>query len=165
MGALAALTACAPSHPHTAQGGPSVSTAASPATASPTKASSGQAAVGKYGKASVYGFQATTAPSVPSDAGSHWAAVDAQVCLTTTPPDGGDVVTNTQWHLVGIDTTEYAPAGIVNAAFPQSQFPVTQLQLTDGRCVRGWVIFAVPNGAQIQNIKYSGPAFTARWTV
>jgi hypothetical protein len=81
-------------------------------------------------------------PPTPKTSGHQYAAIDVRVCNRTTSLV--QVIDQKPFTLVFGDTATVAPYGFDNSAFPQPAFP-REHSLAAGTCVRGWVVFDVPN--------------------
>lgn len=168
-----ALTACSSSGHDSksraapASSAPSAATTPAPAatTPSPTQAAplrlgetrawtgtrtddSGQDVTGS-GTVTAYSYHqpvATGAPS-PQEAfgasskGYVWGAVDIKVCSTS----GTVTVSNSRWSLGYSDQTVVEASDTGYDDFPKPKFPMGDVTLTEGRCVRGKVVFPVPS--------------------
>jgi hypothetical protein len=83
--------------------------------------------------------------------GPGWAAVDAEVCAAA---EAGSVgVSAASWRLVGTGGTVYAATQDALAGAPTPRFPDAEL-VEGGRCLRAWVVFAVPYGAAPARVVY-----------
>jgi hypothetical protein len=144
-GVLAGLTGCSPS------GGAPAATPAAPSTAPVTAGDPQVLALGGP-LTTMVGDTATAHGSRRSAAGGPgWAAVDAEVCAAA---EAGSVgVSAASWRLVGTGGTVYAATQDALAGAPTPRFPDAEL-VEGGRCLRAWVVFAVPSGAAPARVVY-----------
>lgn len=100
----------------------------------------------------VYGYKqpvATSAPH-PDQAGYVWSAADVKVCVKQ------DVtISNEPWTLVYADSTDAEPSSIGYRQFPEPSYPFGDKEVKAGRCVRGWITFAVPKAKKPTMVEYS----------
>ena len=105
--------------------------------------------------ATVFGYtQPAASGAAPSRAGHVWAAVDAQACR-----EPGSVfqvtVSDGPWSLRFPDGTSAAPSQADDPNFPQPRYPSSPAALQPGKCLRGWIIFDVPEIGRPLSVRYA----------
>ncbi|GIJ43926.1 hypothetical protein Val02_08120 [Virgisporangium aliadipatigenens] len=90
-------------------------------------------------------------PPTPKTAGHQFAAIDVRTCNRTTSLV--QVIDTKPFTLVFGDTSTVAAYGFDNPAFPQPAYP-REHSLAAGTCVRGWIVFDVPN-SRPSAVRYS----------
>jgi hypothetical protein len=111
------------------------------------------------GTVTAYGYEQPTATGAPSpqeafgasSKGYVWGAVDLKVCST----GGTFTVSNSPWSLGYSDDTIVEPSDTGYDDFPKPEFPMGDVTLTEGRCVRGKVVFPVPGKRRPVAVIYS----------
>ncbi|MCX5613552.1 hypothetical protein OHB39_39630 [Streptomyces sp. NBC_00047] len=94
--------------------------------------------------------------------GYVWAALDIKVCsesgafLATTPP----------WTLSYADGARVSASSTTYGDFPKPAFPF-ETQLTAGKCVKGNIVFAVPDSPRPSTVIYAPQSLDKprEWTV
>ena len=129
-----------------------------PAASSPTSAvhSFGETASRSfdgYGyTATAYAYKQPTGTSAPrpDQAGYVWASADVKVCA------GSQTITvsNSPWSLVYADDTAIKASMTGYRQFQQPEYPFGDQQVDAGRCLRGWITFAVPGGQRPTMVEY-----------
>ncbi len=125
--------------------------------APPTAPQFGQSVAAGTGfvAATVFGYTQPAADgAAPSQAGHVWAAVDAQACR-----EPGSVfqvtVSSGPWSLRFPDGTSAAPSQADDPHFPQPRYPDTPTALQPGQCLRGWIMFDVPQVGRPLAVRYA----------
>ena len=160
---VAASVSAAYSSGMAAQRSADESASASRASASAAAASSSEAARlhtagetvddGNGHKATYYSTQRPAARNAPDpqEPGNEWVAVDVKTCY------GAGVETfdnNSSWVLVDKNDGNYEPSSIGYDQFPSPKFPFGDMTVTNGQCVRGWIVYSVPVGTPLVNVAY-----------
>lgn len=88
----------------------------------------------------------------PPQAGYEWAAAEVRVCNTR-----GDMFTVSQfpWSVAYKDEARMQPTSMDAPGFPQPLFPITDTAVKAGDCVRGNIVFAVPEGRRPERVVYA----------
>lgn len=136
------------------------------------------------GTAAVLAYEqpaATDAPQ-PDDsgypAGLVWGALDVRVCVPDRPPsevypdedfaaeDDGYTVSTQPWALTYEDGSVVASSHTLYTQFPQPEYP-DGLPVGLGQCVRGWIVFPVPEDAAPVGVQYAlyGVAQPLTWQI
>ncbi|HKS98102.1 MAG TPA: hypothetical protein VJT31_01110 [Rugosimonospora sp.] len=104
----------------------------------------------------VYEYRQPVAQGAPApNPGDYtWGAADVQTCASAALIFDASV-SSVRWMLVYADQTEVQSARVTHAQFPKPRYPVTQRTLKPGECVRGWIVFPVPAGAEPALIRYT----------
>ncbi|MFJ2178904.1 hypothetical protein ACIOHE_39175 [Streptomyces sp. NPDC087851] len=94
--------------------------------------------------------------------GYVWSALELKVCSTT----GTFTVTTSPWILAYADGTRAEPSSTTYDDFPRPEFPFEET-LTQGKCVRGKVVYATPGDSRPESVIYApeGLAEPVEWTV
>lgn len=127
------------------------------ASAGPTGPRFGQSMAAGTGfiAATVFGYtQPAATGAAPSQAGHVWAAVDAQACRQ---PGSVFQVTVSEgpWSLHFPDGTSTPPTQADDPQFPQPRYPATPTPLQEGQCLRGWIMFDVPEVGRPLSVRYA----------
>ncbi len=114
-------------------------------------------------QATVFEYRQPLAADAPSS--SVWAGADVQVCVQRTVIF--DVsISRGPWQLMTADGRTVPATLTADARFPQPAYPTDHRRLHPGDCVRGWIAFAVPAGAQPAAVQYApADAAPVGWTV
>lgn len=143
-------------------------TASAPTTTSdePVASQLGQTWTSPYVKITVTEFN----PNVPTNtdaglvgAGNKWVGIKAKAC--------NRVEDNTfswaPWSLRDADDGVYPSLDLLGPAFPKPTYPQGDASgvVKTNECVSGWIVFEVPKGAKITQVKYSSDAGTHSWTI
>lgn len=103
-----------------------------------------------------------TPPDIDGKSGEVWGQVEAKVCV-----DEG-VITASQfpWSLAFADGARVDVTGSSGGDFPRPEFPMDAI-VKAGDCVRGLIMFPVPEGQRPEKIIYSPDANPegAEWSV
>lgn len=112
--------------------------------------------------ATAYAFKQPVAKGAtpPDQEGFEWGAADVEVC-----PAADGTVAHDNWHLVYADHTVMDPSSIGYQQFPQPEYPWDERQVIGGRCIRGWITFAVPVGKKPVMVEYSPRNYVIDWAV
>lgn len=169
-GSKPSVTAGQASAPSSATPTAAVTTAAAATTAAPAPTA---AKTYKFGEkatnsarenstAIAYGYKQPVAKNAtrPDQEGFEWAAVDVEVCPTTT-----NVVTHDAWRLVYADHTTIDPSNIGYQQFPEPAYPWDEREVAGGQCIRGWITYPAPVGKRPAFVEYGPQGFIADWTV
>jgi hypothetical protein len=99
----------------------------------------------------------------PQDPNNEWVAIDVQACYG---PGAESFDNNTSWILVDGNNGNYQPSSIGYDQFPTPKFPFGDMTVTNGQCVRGWIVYAVPIGTPLANVAYMpyGARSPVMWT-
>lgn len=157
-----------------------VTASSSPPAGSPAPASgapAGAAALGQPQTAAADGYTAEltvfayqqpagrNAPP-PGPPGHVWGAADVQVCIKAVPPGSPDATVSIfPWSLV------YPDGGVVSSTpgvydqLPKPEYPTADRQVPTGRCVRGWVLFAVDANRRPAMVEHQSAAGVRDWRV
>uniref|UniRef100_UPI003F49489C hypothetical protein n=1 Tax=Nocardia suismassiliense TaxID=2077092 RepID=UPI003F49489C len=104
---------------------------------------------------------APTAPTPPS--GGHWAAVDAQTCV-----DKSDIPITVGWDTWAVADAKYGnypSSNLTYNQFPKPLYPFGTQGVAVGDCVRGAILFPVPDDVVITRVKYQpNPKVNASWS-
>lgn len=123
----------------------------------------GETKADSIGKAVAYSYKQPVAKSAPrpDQEGFEWGAADVEVCALA-----DDVyINNSSWHLVYADHTLIEPSSIGYRGFPEPSYPWGDKDLAKGRCVRGWITFAVPAGKRPTSIEHDIKDAYAEWAI
>jgi hypothetical protein len=128
-----------------------------PNTSAPSPTRAAQPATHKLGdqvtridgaaKLAVYAFKQPVATGAPRPqeagypAGYEWAAADVEVCAQA----DGIYVNRLPWRLAYADHTTLETSHTGYNGFPEPQYPWGDTDLPNGKCVRGWIVFAAPS--------------------
>jgi hypothetical protein len=115
--------------------------------------------------ATYYAYKQPVAKSAPRPAadGYTWGAIDIKVCAVN--GHGPDLeVSATSWTLVYADSTTARPSNITYNQFPQPGYPY-DTNVPWGRCIRGWLTFAVPPSGKPTMVEYQPSSGTFDWSV
>ncbi len=90
-----------------------------------------------FGSVTYFGQQRPAAPNAPApqQAGTEWTAIDVQVCLDASQPQGGDL-SNSAWTVTDTGNGQTDPSSLTYNQFPAPEYPV-QGYIDPGSCVRG----------------------------
>lgn len=116
-----------------------------------------------YFTTTVYAVDPNAAPDAPppQSADAKWAAADIEVCVKQ-----GGTIGMTPWSLVGADNGRYEVSSTGYSQFPTPAYPFGEAQLAAGECVRGWLVFVMPQSGTIAFVRYA-PSISgvdpARW--
>lgn len=174
---LLALTACnspgsGDPKPSATTAGPMPTPTPTPQPTTPTPRALGNAfewkgTEGASGTTTVLGYKhGIRSHGDPADAGGAasyvWAAVEVKVCSTT----GSFPVTQMPWTLAFADGARAEPSSVIYQDFPKPTLPY-ETKLSPGKCVRGNLVFPVPNTPRAQTIVYAPQSLdtTAEWAV
>jgi len=140
--------------PTAATGIPATTPSAAP---SPTKAALhplGEDAHGSVVTVTAYAYKQPTAQSAPppEQAGYVWASADVKVCSVYRTL----TVSHLPWLLVYPDATVIEPSSTGYRQFQQPEFPWGDQHLDAGRCMRGWITYAVPADKRPTMVEYQG---------
>jgi hypothetical protein len=115
---------------------------------------------GKGHTVTYYSTQRPAAPKAPDpqEASNEWVAVDVQACYG---PGAQNFDNNSSWVLVDANNGNYEPSSIGYDQFPPPKFPFGDMTVTNGQCVRGWIVYAVPVGTPLVNVAYMPYGATA----
>jgi hypothetical protein len=106
-----------------------------------------------YAKVTVYAYKqpvATGAPK-PDQADYGYGAADVKVCNVT----GGSTVSNLPWTLTYPDSTTASPSSLEYRQFPLPEYPFGDTPLNVGQCIRGWIVFVVPEARRPATVHYA----------
>lgn len=94
--------------------------------------------------------------------GYQWAYLELKTCSIT----GTFTASIEPWTLAYDDGARVAPSSTTYGDFPKPEFPV-ETTLTDGKCVRGKLAFAVPGEQRPATVVYApaGLDIPKEWTV
>ncbi|MBF6291783.1 hypothetical protein IU454_07885 [Nocardia farcinica] len=105
---------------------------------------------------------APNAPRPPS--GGHWVGADVRFCLDAAARSVA--VGWGPWTAVDADYGSYPSSSLSYPSFPRPLYPISEGPVAVGDCVRGYVVFPVPDGVTVTRIKYAPAAgVAATWTV
>lgn len=94
----------------------------------------------------------TAAPGAPVPAsGGRWYGADVQLCSGEAEATAGW----RQWVVLDTSGGRYEGASISYRQFPVPTFPFAETPVPAGECVRGWVMFPVGDGAQIDRVRFT----------
>lgn len=167
--AACVLTACA-AESTTTEPNPTTAAETTTATTSPAPAADGPLALGGefpttgeggvVARTTVLSVTQNAAPDAPRPpSGGHWVGADVRFCLdSATQPVA---VSWSPWTAVDAEYGTYPPSSLTYPAFPRPLYPVGDGPVAVGDCVRGNVLFPVPDGVTIARIKYAPAAGTA----
>jgi hypothetical protein len=95
-------------------------------------------------------------------AGYEWAALELKVCSSK----GTFPTSSSPWVLAYDDGGRVEASSSLYEDFPRPQYPV-EATLTPGKCVRGFVVYPVPNDDRPASViyTYGNPIKTAEWAV
>ncbi|MFE5675095.1 hypothetical protein ACFQ7B_07605 [Streptomyces erythrochromogenes] len=117
------------------------------------------------GNAAVLGYRhkvrsVGSAADESGTAGYVWAALDVKVCSD----NGTFVATDQPWTLTYADGARIAPSSTTFDDFPKPAFPF-ETTLTAGKCVKGNIVFAVPDNPRPSTAAYApnGLATPREW--
>lgn len=112
--------------------------------------------------ATAYAFKQPVAKNAtpPDQEGFEWGAADVEVC-----PAADGTVAHDNWHLVYADHTVMDPSSVGYQQFPQPEYPWDERAVSGGRCIRGWITFAVPVGKKPVMVEYSPRNYVIDWAV
>jgi hypothetical protein len=102
----------------------------------------------------------------PDQPGHVWAAAEVRVCVRKAEPKTG--LSEEPWGLVYADGATYGPSPTKWDDFPLPEYPISAEKATPaGRCVRGWIVFAVPKGKKPLYVEYAtqGQVSPTDWKV
>jgi hypothetical protein len=112
--------------------------------------------------AKVFAFQQPVRSSGEADPGTVFAALDAELCVNRSPSGRAVSLTNEGWRLEFADGTRAQPVETTYADFPKPAYPFQQT-VAVGRCLRGWIVFSVPDKARPDVAVYGPDVQTGRW--
>jgi hypothetical protein len=160
------VTACGTSaHGTGAPGAGSSPTASLP----PGMRAPGQSAQADNGQvtATMYEYRQPVATNGPpaGPSASGWAAADVQVCVLSSSIF--DVsVSRDPWQVRTQDGRVVSATLLSDNRFPQPSYPTEHRRLRPGECLRGWVVFPVPDTTSPTAVEYAPPGGQATaWTV
>jgi hypothetical protein len=97
------------------------------------------------------GFESVGDAAEEGAPGYQWAYVELKTCSIS----GTFPATTTPWTLSYEDGSRIEPSSTTYGDFPKPEFPF-ETTLTDGKCVRGKLVFSVPGGdTRPQNVVYA----------
>lgn len=91
-----------------------------------------------------------TADEEGGTSGYEWAALELKTCSTK----GSFTASNSPWTLSYEDGTRIEPSSSTYDDFPKPEYPF-ETKLTEGKCVRGKVVFAVPGNSRPTTVVYA----------
>lgn len=91
-----------------------------------------------------------TADEEAGTSGYEWAALELKTCSTK----GSFTATNSPWTLSYEDGTRIEASSTTYGDFPKPEYPF-ETKLTEGKCVRGKVVFAVPGNSRPATVVYA----------
>lgn len=130
----------------------SFAAAQSAAAAAPKQAGVTQTGAGRT--VTYYSIQrpaATRAPK-PESPGTEWVAIDVQACYG---PGSYNFDNAFSWTLVDSTNGQYEPSHTGYSQFPSPEFPSGDTTVTDGQCIRGWIVFPVVTDHPIVRVAYT----------
>ncbi|MFE7354382.1 hypothetical protein ACFU8Q_14535 [Streptomyces sp. NPDC057543] len=103
-----------------------------------------------------------TASTEVGAAGYEWAALELKVCSSK----GTFPTSSSPWVLAYDDGGRVEASSSIYEDFPRPQYPV-DATLTPGKCVRGFVVYPVPDDDRPASViyTYGNPIKTAEWAV
>jgi hypothetical protein len=118
-------------------------------------------------------FDVAAAAPAPSEAGYPakyvWAALRVEVCVPEHPPEDADVdyylVARSPWSLVGEDNSLIEPSHTGYSGFPQPEYPWGMQEVGLGRCVNGWIVYAVSPDVDIVEVQYARQESTPEYWI
>jgi hypothetical protein len=104
----------------------------------------------------VYAYQQPVGKGAPApnSGGYTWAAADVQTCGSNSSIFSASV-SGLSWALIYSDNTEVDPARVSYPQFPKPLYPTTQYRLKPGECLRGWVVFPVPESGKPVVVRFA----------
>lgn len=172
-----AVTGCSGGQPRTAGSASAVplpasaapTPSANPSSPSPTRglAMGATAAVANELDVTVYAYRPHSAPDAPPPvtAGYTWASVDVQTCIRPTVTAQITLMWF-PWTLVFEDGAIVEASNTTYNQFVQPQYPNDPERLVPaGRCARGWITFAVPEGKTPKLVEYQPKGSLINWVV
>ena len=91
--------------------------------------------------------------AAPPPADMHLDGIDVEVCLKADRVD--TTVNSSPWTLVDAANHRFRSVLDADGALPGPEYPWTDLPLSNGDCVRGWMLFEVPPNIEVAAIIYS----------
>jgi hypothetical protein len=154
LAALGLASACSSSIEGTAIGTTTSAAASSTTTpAPPTPLALGSEATADGGvRITVFNVSSNAAPEAPAPAsGGRWYAADVQLCAGRAEVTAGW----RQWVVLDASGGRYEGASVSYRQFPVPTFPFVETPVPAGECVRGWVMFPVGEGTQIERVRFT----------
>lgn len=104
----------------------------------------------------------STATDEVGAAGYEWAALELKVCSS----QGTFPTSSSPWVLAYDDGGRVEASSTTYDDFPRPHYPL-EATLTTGKCVRGFVVYPVPDDDRPASViyTYGNPIKTAEWTV
>lgn len=114
------------------------------------------------GSVTAYAYRQPLPTEFPPDrAGYVYAGLDAKLCRPSTGP--------VSWHPWSIsfdnDTTIEPVSSWSDDWFTVPLYPGFEKVVQAGRCVRGWILFEVPEGRRPVTASYAGADQVAEWQI
>ncbi|GAB2833442.1 hypothetical protein [Streptomyces daliensis] len=106
----------------------------------------------------------TSAEEATGEDGYVWAALEVKVCLKK----GKTIhVSNMPWALGFADGAREDPSGKTYGDFPKPEFPVSDAPVKQGDCVRGKIVYALPEDQRPERAMYAAGADEGpgEWTI
>jgi hypothetical protein len=115
-------------------------------------------------RVTMYSVTQDAAPGAPKPpGGGHWVSVDVKTCL-----DKSDVPLTVSWNAWSVADANYGnykASSLTYNQFPRPLYPFSEEALAVGDCVRGSILFPVPDGVTISRVKYAPNLnVTATWS-
>ncbi|WP_280333108.1 hypothetical protein [Nocardia wallacei] len=112
----------------------------------------------------VHSVTQEAAPNAPRPvSGGHWAAIDVQTCVDKSNVPftvGWDT-----WTLADANYGNYPASNLTYNQFPKPLYPFGSQTVAVGDCVRGSILFPIPDGVTITRVKYNpNPKLSATWS-
>lgn len=115
-------------------------------------------------RVTVLNFDPTVATAAPGPSGGgHWAGAEVRTCVDSASSNIS--VSWDEWSAIDATNGRYGAANITYGQFPIPAYPFTPETVNTGECVRGWVVFPVADGAQIDRVRYTpNDSANATWS-
>jgi hypothetical protein len=118
---------------------------------------------GLTARVTMFSVTQEVAPQAPRPtSGGHWAAIDVQTCVdaSTTP----FTVSWNNWAVADAKNGNYPASNLTYGQFPKPIYPFSSQPVAVGDCVRGAILFPVPDGVTVTKVKYTpNPRIVATW--
>ncbi|MGY2019417.1 hypothetical protein [Nocardia gipuzkoensis] len=115
-------------------------------------------------RVTMYSVTQEAAPGAPKPpGGGHWAAADVKTCLDKT--DVPFTVSWDVWSVTDANYGSYRASNLTYNQFPRPLYPFSEETVAVGDCVRGSILFPVPDGVTVTRVKYApNKNVTASWS-
>jgi hypothetical protein len=105
-------------------------------------------------RVTVYSVTQDAAPAAPKPpGGGHWASADVKTCLDKA--NAGFTVSWDVWSVADANYGNYKAADLTYNQFPRPLYPFFEEPVSVGDCVRGSILFPVPDGVTVTRVKYA----------